>query len=84
MKQPTAAVATLLATAALPAACTSPGGPATLHGQAAPTGPALTTALPAGQGAAVHLTEGRSRPDRDAVSEDGHDRADHEQVRQGD
>ena len=28
--------------------------------------------------------EGCSRPDRDAINEDGHDRADHEQVRQGD
>ena len=28
--------------------------------------------------------EGRSCPDRDAINEDGHDRADHEQVRQGD
>ena len=56
MKRSLAAVAALLVMAALLAACASHRGPAALHGQAPPLGPAPTAALPAGEGTAVHVT----------------------------
>jgi hypothetical protein len=74
MRRSLTAVAALLATAALLAACTSHRGPAALHGQATPLGPAPTAALPPGEGTAVHVTatSASTSPSNDLLS--GEDR----------
>jgi hypothetical protein len=74
MRRSLAAVAALLVIAALLAACTSYGRPATLHGQAPPLGPAPTAVLPPGEGTAVHITatSAATSPSNDLLS--GEDR----------